>query len=61
MAQLSAVGMYFLDLGKALLFGKVDAPVDVSSMAHIILNVSVILLYYLLSFLRYKHSEKLGL
>ena len=35
MAQLSAVAMRFSDLRKALLFGKAEAPVDVSSMEHV--------------------------
>ncbi|KAF8594035.1 hypothetical protein BDV93DRAFT_581255, partial [Ceratobasidium sp. AG-I] len=35
MAQLSAVGMRFPDLRKALLFGNADAPVDMSSMERV--------------------------
>ena len=35
MAQLSAAAMHFSDLQKALLFGKADAPVDVSAMERV--------------------------
>ncbi|KAF8595543.1 hypothetical protein BDV93DRAFT_456630, partial [Ceratobasidium sp. AG-I] len=35
MAQLSAAAMRFSELRKALLFGKADAPVDVSAMEHV--------------------------